>query len=121
MPIFDPQLMKAIIKITCSVLRDNFFYSDESIASFINTFTDDMANALDEFEAFAEESIINELHRDRLARFHFTCYFTSVNLRFIFINKMHFTEQELQAFENLLPKYIGEKRYEKQRHTRTDD
>jgi hypothetical protein len=121
--IYDQYMLKAIVTVTCAILRNNFFYSDERISWFINMFTDEIANELDFFETFAEQYILEELRTDRLARFHFTCYFTSTNLRRVFINDMHFSEQELYAFENILPKYIGEQYYyeTKQGHTRKDD
>lgn len=122
MAIFEPIVTKQILGVTCSVLQKNFFYENENITSFLDDFTADLGQELSNFELLAHESIIYELHNDKMARFYFTCYFVSAHLREFFIHKLHFTEQELHAFESVLPKYTGE-RYEKQqsKHEGTHD
>lgn len=112
MAIYEPFIMKEILKVTCVILRNNFCYDDENLSMFIDIFTDDIAKDLSSFELFAEKSVIDELHRNTKARLYFTCYFVSLSIRDLFINKMHFTEQELVAFESILPKYTGDKPYE---------
>ncbi len=106
--------MKQILEVTCSILERNFYYSNESIKRFLDLFTEDTLDELENFEAFAEQRILDELHNSYKARLYFTCYFTSAQLRYIFLNELHFTEQELKAFENFLPKYQGDKTNEKQ-------
>ena len=108
MAIFDAEVMKQILKVTCSILERNFFYDSDNIKRFLDLFTEDTLVELESFEAFAEPQIIEELHSNYKARLYFTCYFVSAQLRFIFLNELHFTEQELKAFENFLPKYTGE-------------
>jgi hypothetical protein len=88
----------------------------ERIAWFIQTLTDEMANDIDGFEKHADKEILDELRHDSLARLHFTCYFTSVHIRKLLLEGLHFSEQELQAFESILPKYIGEPRRKKERN-----
>lgn len=119
--IFDPTMMKSLVRITCMILRDNFFYSEEEVAKFLHMFTEDAGNNLDYFLEYGDEDIVDELKRDLLARLHFTCYFTSVHVRQIFLNKMNFTEQELQAFQTILSKHLGEPHERKSRHTRADN
>ena len=113
--------MKEILTVTCSILQANFYYEDESLKEFIGVFTNDISNELLFFEANAHPETLEKLHKDGKARLYFTCYFVSAHLRDIFINKMNFTEQEIHAFENILPKYTGEIRhYEaKPKHKRT--
>ena len=110
MAIFEPLVMKEILKVTCSILQRNFFYEEESLKNFLDIFTYDISNELLFFEANVEQRILDELNSDKLARLHFTCYFVSAHLREIFIHKLHFTEQEIYAFESLLPKYTGDKK-----------
>jgi hypothetical protein len=112
--IFEPSILKDIMTVTCSILKRNFFYEDESLVDFLDNFTEILGLELDFFEANAKESVIDDLYNDIGARAHFTCYFTSAHLREYFIQEMFFTEQELYAFENILPKYTGE-RYEKRK------
>jgi hypothetical protein len=114
MTIFDANVMKSILQVTCSILERNFFYDSETIKRFLDLFTEDTIVELDNFEAFAEPEVLEELEYNATARLYFTCYFVSAQLRFIFIDKLHFTEQELQAFESFLPKYIGEKNEKQQ-------
>lgn len=114
MTIFDAEIMKRILQVTCTILERNFFYDSEATKRFLDLFTEDTLVELENFEAFAEPRIIDELHRSAKARLYFTCYFTSAQLRYIFLNELHFTEQELHAFENFLPKYTGDKSNEKQ-------
>jgi hypothetical protein len=111
--IFEPVLVKEILNVTCSILRTNFYYEDESLDDFVKIFTNDISTELLFFEANAHPETLDKLHEDNKARLYFTCYFVSAHLRDIFINKLHFTEQEIYAFENILPKYTGEsRRYE---------
>jgi len=109
MAIFDTEIMKQILMVTCSILERNFFYDKNSLQRFLDLFTEDTLVEIDNFVAFAEPHILEELHHRYKARLYFTCYFVSAQLRFIFLNELHFTEQEIKAFENFLPKYTGEK------------
>jgi len=108
MLIFDTEIMKQILTVTCSILQKNFFYDGDNLQRFLDFFTEDTLVEIDNFVAFAEPHILEELQNSHKARLYFTCYFVSAQLRFIFLNELHFTEQELKAFENFLPRYIGE-------------
>jgi hypothetical protein len=110
--IFDPKVMKEILGVTCSILERNFFYAPEELNFFLETFAEGFSEDIVGFESYAEKEILAELHRSKKARNYFTCYLVSAHLRDIFINEFHFSEQELEAFENILPKYAGEKRHE---------
>lgn len=112
--------MKEILQLTCGILRNNFFYSDESIEVFLDVFTEEIGEELEFFACNAAPDVLEKLQENKMARLHFTCYFVSVHLRDIFIHRLHFTEQEIRAFESILPKQTGEKRHETQsRHERT--
>lgn len=121
--IYNLELKKKIIQITCDILKKHFFYCDDSLCRFLNGFHDCFSEELAYFEDNADLDTLEELEFDPMARLHFTCYFTSCNLRHALINEMHFTNQELYAFESILPKYTGEmRRYEnKSEHTRKND
>lgn len=119
MAIFDLTVTKEILRVTCQILKQNFFYSDEVIGDFLECFTEVTGKELDNFEYFADPKVLDELHRDSLSRMHFTCYFISAHLREILIHRFNFSEQELYAFENILPKYTGERRHEKPKRERT--
>jgi hypothetical protein len=104
---FDPEVMKQILTVTCDILQKNFFYEEESLKRFLDLMTDVLGDELDFFYYQAEPAILDELLSDRQARLYFTCYFVSAQLREVFIHDLHFTEQELYAFESILPKYTG--------------
>lgn len=112
MTIYDPYVMKDIIKLSVKILQANFYYDEENIGRFLDIITAEIAKGLVYFEQNGEQEILDELKRDKIARIHFTCYFTSANLRHVFLDKLHFTEQELVAFDNILPKYNGGELYE---------
>jgi hypothetical protein len=114
MAILDGDIMEKILLLTCSILEKNFFYEPEEITKFLDVFTEDSVMELEEFEAFAEPRTLVELELNPKARLYFTCYFVSAQLRYVFINFMHFTEQELKAFENFLPSDTGDNSHDKQ-------
>lgn len=109
MAIFEPTVVKEILKVTCDILHNNFFYDDSDLNWFLHTFTEEIGRELTNYEIFGDPDIIADLNTDPLARLHFTCYFVSFNLREIFIDKMHFSDQELEIFDSILPRYTGEK------------
>ena len=101
----DRVVLEEILLVTCSILKKYFFYDEESIARFLQVFTMVVECELDCFDHWASEEVRIQLQFDRKARFYFTNYFVSANLRNVMIHYLHFTESELQAFENVLPKY----------------
>jgi hypothetical protein len=104
---FNPDVMKQILSVTCDILRTNFFYEEESLGRFLDLMSDVLGEELDFFQYNAEPAVLEELYCDSEARLYFTCYFVSAHLREVFIHDLHFTEQELHAFESILPKYTG--------------
>ena len=112
MAILDNTLTKEILLVTCSILKKNFFYEDTSLVKFLDNITVDLIRELDYLETHADQNILDKLHHDSATRLYFTCYFVSSHIHNIFINDLHFSEQELQAFESILPKYTGENCYE---------
>jgi hypothetical protein len=120
-PIYNSNLLKEMLRITCSILGEYFYYDKKEIKPFLDDFADDFVDDLTEFMQTADPEIIDELKRFSKSRFYFTCYFTSEILHRNLVEKLHFSEQELLAFENILPKYTGERSYAKQKHSRTHD
>lgn len=112
MTILETDVMKGILLVTTSILRQNFFYEDEILSKFLCGFTAEIQQELSRFQASAEFGVLDELHNNRKARLYFTCYFISAHLRDFFLHELHFSEQELIAFENLLPKYTGDFDYD---------
>jgi hypothetical protein len=114
MLIIDKKALKQMLEVSCSILAKNFFYEAATIKAFLNKFSNHVGGKLELFELTADQEILDELRHDETARLYFTCYFVSAHLRDLFLTELHFTEQELRAFEGFLPKYIGEANYEKQ-------
>jgi hypothetical protein len=105
--LLDKEILKGILQITCNILKNNFFYDDFSLKRFLNIFHEVMTDEYCAFEQYTDEEILEELRNDKVTRQYFTSYFTSANLHDIFVHDMHFTEEELDCFENMLPKYTG--------------
>ena len=101
----DRNVVEEIFVITCAILKKHFFYDEESISRFLHVFTDSIEYELICFENWANKEIQIQLKYDRKARFYFTNYFVSANLRHVMIKHLHFSESELEAFDNVLPKY----------------
>jgi hypothetical protein len=112
--IFDRTITRQILGLTCDILREKFFYDNDALKNFLHIITGVLGEELEFFEENAREDVLDELYRDKVVRLYFTCYFVSAHLREVFIHDLHFTEQELKAFEAFLPKYTGEANYEKQ-------
>jgi hypothetical protein len=110
--IIDKTALKQILEVTCSILINKFFYEPETVIEDLNYLGDYLSEELEIFQAVADEDFILELENDKVVRLYFTCYFISTHLREFLIGELHFSEQELKAFENFLPK-IGESRNEK--------
>jgi hypothetical protein len=120
MLLIDRAIMKEIIRITCSILRNNFFYDEDLMKEFIAIFTDEFSSALINFRDQAGQLTLSNLKYSHSARFDFTCYFQSKIIRDILMYDFDFNEKELQAFENIVSKYAGDSANEEQsRHSRT--
>jgi hypothetical protein len=109
MSLIDRATLREILCITCSILRNNFFYNEDHLKEFLVNFTGDFSTALTDFGDTAERYVINTLRASRSTRFCFTCLFSSRVIREILIQDFNFNEMELQAFENVISKYSQEK------------
>lgn len=103
--LIDKSALRDILRITFSILRNNFFYGEDHLKAFLNNFTDDFSTAIIDFEDHAEDCVLNRLFSSRSTRFNFTCYFASEVIRDILAHDFNFNEFELQAFENIISKY----------------
>lgn len=101
----DKSALRDILRITFSILRNNFFYGEELLKNFLNNFTDDFSTAIIDFGDTAEKYVLHNLCSSRSTRFDFTCYFASEVIRDILTHDFNFDEHELQAFENIISKY----------------
>jgi hypothetical protein len=113
MMFIDRMTFREIVRITCAILRNHFFYSEELIKRFLAYFTDEFTSALVNFLDTSENHVKKSLCCSRLARFEFTCYFSSSVIRDILIFDFNFNERELKAFDNIVSKY-GDRPNEKQ-------
>jgi hypothetical protein len=102
--LLDTVILKGILSITTKILKFNFFYDEESLERFFKLFENYIVEDYLCFEKNATKDVILQLKLDSQARSYFTSYFVSANLHDILVCEMHFTDSELDAFENLLPK-----------------
>jgi hypothetical protein len=103
--LIDRIIFKEIIRITYSILRNNFFYSEEVLKKFSTIFIEEFASALIEFDDITEMKVKKTLYSCRLARFEFTCLFSGDVIRDILINDFYFSHKELKAFNNIISKH----------------
>lgn len=103
--LLERTVLKEILHTACLILKDHFFYDQESISRFLDAFTNEMIFGYGCFDEKADDQTRLRLKYDRKARALFTNYFASANLRDILISFLHFSESELEAFEMILVKY----------------
>jgi hypothetical protein len=101
----DKSALREILRITFSILRNNFFYEEDLLKDFLVNFTDDFSTAIIDFGDTAEKDVLHNLYSSRSTRFDFTCYFASEVIRDILTYDFNFNEIELQAFQNIISKY----------------
>jgi hypothetical protein len=107
MLLIDYQVYHEIFKLTAKILRDNFFYSNEVLSRFIEMFNKTIEAEYEILEQTAADDFRKEMKSDQLMRFQFTSYFVSVHLQNVLVDEFHFSDMELDAFDNILPKLIG--------------
>lgn len=108
MQILDGDIVKGILSVTCDIFIKNFYYDKESLGRFLNIFNDIVGHEIEFFASCIENREYCEiLQYDPNARKEFTCYFISMNLHDIMVHDLHFTDQELDCFDCILPKYTG--------------
>jgi len=114
MSLIDRLTFREIVRISCAILRNNFFYSDDLLKEFVMIFTDEFSSALINYKNTAEKLVLTNLLCSYEARFNFTCYFQAKVIREILIYDFNFSEKELRAFENIVSKYAGDNANENQ-------
>jgi hypothetical protein len=120
MILLDKQIFCGILDITTDILQNNFFYDKESIEDFYEVFQNTMANEYVLFESHTDFDFKQRLRFDLMCRKQFTTYFVSYYLHDILVHDLHFSEMELDLFENILPKFVGVKYVKPQGDKRTN-
>jgi hypothetical protein len=105
--LIDFKLLENVMKVTCLILQNNFFYSEGCLALFLNDFQDRLEFHYHKLEDQADNCFRIQMKNDRIARKNFTAYFVSYHLHDTLVEDCHFSEIELDLFENILPKYTG--------------
>jgi hypothetical protein len=101
----DRIALEEILLVTCCILEKHFYYDQACISRFLNIFSDVLKFEINFFDLQAEPELRYKLKHDKQACFYFTIYFVSAHMREILIDHLYFSELELIAFDNLLPKY----------------
>lgn len=100
----DQAIIKEILMLTCDILHNKFYYDKDALARFLEKIERKIVHDYKGFADYADQETLTELKYSFLARKYFTCYFVSANLHDVMVEQLHFTEQELNAFEAFLPK-----------------
>lgn len=106
--LLDREVSEGIYKITVDILQNYFFYDVESLVRFSDIFVQYIADQYVEFDRSVDQAYKMQLRYDVTNRKYFTSYFLSAHIHDILVDKLHFSEQELDCFENILPKFVGE-------------
>lgn len=105
--LLDKYVFTGIVDITQDILKNYFFYDNESLNNFFDDFVNCMANEYTIFHQNVDFDFKRQLRFDLNTRRHFTSYFVSWHLHDLLVNNLHFTDMELDLFENILPKFVG--------------
>lgn len=117
--LLDREVSEGIYKITVDILKNYFFYDLDSLERFADIYVDYISHQYIEFDKTTDKSYKLQLKYDLYDRKYFTSYFLSYHLHDILVDKMHFSDLELDCFENILPKFMGESKHAKQTGKRT--
>lgn len=107
--LLDDEIYKGVCSISSSILKNNFFYSNDCLSRFIIIFSDFVSDEYNIFYETACEEFKRNLSIDIELRKDFTAYFLSMILSKILVEDFYFNDLELEAFDNLLPELIGAK------------
>ena len=108
--LIDEEATRTMLRISCSILENTFFYDKASIRRFLDIFGDVMATEIIDFQEWANDDFLTHLKTNLQAKMFFTCYFVSVNLHHIFVKHLFFNDKELEIFDSYVSKYSGVKR-----------
>lgn len=103
-------LLEQIIRITCSILQKNFFYDNDDIRRFLDYYQDRLAWEYQKLDDVADADFRADME-DYDTKRYFTSYFASYHLHDTLVEDCYFSPEELDLFENILPKYTGEKEH----------
>lgn len=103
--VLDRRIVQRILEISCLILQDYFFYSEEALLSFLTTFEKFMAQEMAFLLDNAADEFLIELRCVPQSRKEFTCVFISSNLHTVLVEHLHFSQAEIKMFEDFLPRY----------------
>ena len=105
--LLDKEIFTGILRITCSILKYNFFYDDYCIARYINKFSRVMEKEYADFFQAADIELKTFLKYNDKAKQTFTSDFMCYHLHYIFVDYLFFSDQELDLFNIILTKILG--------------
>lgn len=105
--LMDKETMVGLLNICQSILLDYFYYAEECLEPFFKYFQEYMIDEYVTFYDGADYSTKMELKYDWQSRRNFTAYLMSKGIHRSLVDILHFSDEELNAFENLIPKYTG--------------
>jgi hypothetical protein len=120
MILLDEFVFKEILRMTIEIMQKKFYYSQASIERFVDRFVFVITNEYCAFEENTDCYIKTAIRSNKLNRRAFTSDFVSYHLYDILVDDMHFSEQEIDLFLDMLPQPLGVKNtYAKQNYKRT--
>jgi hypothetical protein len=104
--LLDPNMTKSIGKIATNILSRHFNYDKDSLDNFCQIFAASINLEHAILQERADKEFKHIIWGDKLKQLEFTAHFVGYHLCMVLHEKLHFTETELDCFENILVKYI---------------
>lgn len=105
MLLLDARATKTMLRISCHILKQQFFYDTDGVSRFLTLFERIATDDLIKFEDHADQDTLDMIACDRATRLDFTIYFVSCNMHDILKHYLFFNDAELRIFESYIPKY----------------
>jgi len=102
----DSDLAKSILETTFVILRENFNYDIDTTIAFHKAFLKNLNEAHTDLIVNGTERFKRQIWGDPDAKLFFTISFTGFHITKTLKERMDFSFQELDLFNNLISKYI---------------
>jgi hypothetical protein len=104
--LLDRNMTSSIAKIASNILSRHFNYDKDSLDNFHQMFASNINFEHAILQENADREFKHIIWGDKIKRLEFTAHFVGYHLCMTLHEQLHFTENELSCFENILVKYI---------------
>lgn len=104
--LLDQKMANSMMKIASNILAEHFNYDRDSLEIFCQSFASSVNYEHAVLQTTADDEFKHIIWGDKLKRLEFTAHFVGYHLCLTLYEKLHFTDNEIDCFENILVKYI---------------